>query len=112
MKNNENQRLFGMLGFAQRAGKLVIGTELICRALPRGRVKLVLVSATASAATKKKLFTKSEYYKVSVIEAQIDTDSLGTLIGKTYSPAAVAVEDEGFAREIALAVGAGGSVSN
>ena len=89
-----------MLGFAQRAGKLVIGTELICRAMQKGNVKLVVVSKDASSATKKKLFAKSGFYSVSAIEVDIDTDSLGEILGKTYSPAAVAVMDEGFTTEI------------
>ena len=100
LKNENNQRLRGMLGFANRAGKLVIGTELICRAMPKGGVKLVVVAKDASAATKKKLFSKSSFYSISAIEADIDTDSLGELLGKTYSPAAVAVTDDGFAVEI------------
>ena len=93
-----------MLGFAQRAGKLVIGTDLICRAMAKGNIRLVVVSAGASESTKKKLFVKSDYYGISAIEADIDTERLGKLIGKTYAPAAVAVTDEGFATEIKKAV--------
>ena len=59
MENKNKQRLCGMIGFAMRAGKLVIGTELICRAMPNGNIKLVAVAKDASAATKKKLFAKS-----------------------------------------------------
>ena len=94
------QRLYGMLGFAQRAGKLILGTELICGAMPRGSVKLVLVSREASDNTKKKLFAKSEFYGILAIEVDIDTERLGKLLGKTYAPVSVAVADEGFANEI------------
>jgi ribosomal protein L7Ae-like RNA K-turn-binding protein len=93
-----------MLGFAMRAGKLVIGTDLICRSMSKGAVRLVVVSRSASDATKKKLFVKSDYYGISAIEAEIDTERLGKLLGKTYTPAAVAVTDEGFAVEIKKAV--------
>ncbi len=89
-----------MIGFAMRAGKLVIGTELICRALPSGAVRLVLVSDNASDATKKKLFNKCEFYGVSAISSDIETEQLGRLLGKTYAPAAIAVKDAGFAKEI------------
>ena len=100
MENKSNQRLYGMLGFAMRAGKVIIGTDLVCRAMPTGRVKLVLISAAASDATKKKLFVKSDYYSISAIEVDVDTERLGNLLGKSYAPAAVAVTDEGFAEEI------------
>ncbi len=100
MENNNDRRLYGMLGFAMRAGKLVIGTEQICRALPKGKVELVLVSRSASDATRKKLFVKCDFYSISAIEVDIDTERLGKLIGKIYAPAAVAVTDAGFAAEI------------
>ena len=89
-----------MLGFAMRAGELVIGTELIVKALARGGVKLVVISDGASESTKKKLTVKSEFYDVMAIEVGIATDELGRLLGKTYAPAAVAVKNEGFAAEI------------
>ena len=89
-----------MLGFAQRAGKLVIGTELICSAMAKRSVKLVLVSNEASENAKKKLFAKCEFYGISAIEVNIDAERLGKLLGKTYAPVAVAVQDEGFAAEI------------
>ena len=104
METNKNQRFYGMLGFAMRAGKLVIGTEQICKSMARGEVKLVVISNGASDNTKKKLTVKSDYYGVSAVEAEIDTERLGSLLGKTYAPAAVAVTDDGFAAEIKKAV--------
>ena len=101
-----NERLSGMLGFAMRAGKLILGTELVCKAMPKagkGRVFLVAVADSASAATKKKLFTKSEFYGLSAIELPVDADTLASLLGKEHPIAAVAVTDERFAEEIAKA---------
>ena len=89
MENKNKQRLCGMIGFAMRAGKLVIGTELICRAMPNGNIKLVAVATDASAATKKKLFAKSGFYSISAIEVDFDSHSLGDLIGKTYAPSSL-----------------------
>ena len=86
-----------------RAGKVVIGTELICRALSRRgaqSVRLVMVSYTASDATKKKLLTKCEFYSKSAIVVDIESGELGRLLGKTYAPAAVAITDDNFAAEI------------
>ncbi len=89
-----------MLGLARRAGRVIIGTELICRAMPKrgeGSVRLVIISDKASDATRKKLAVKSDFYGIPYIEVSIDTEELGRMLGKTYSPAAVAVTDEGFA---------------
>ncbi len=100
MEGKNMQRILGMLGFAMRAGKLTVGTELTCRAMQRGDVKLVVVSSGASEATKKKLFTKSEFYGITAIEVDVDTERLGQLLGKTYAPAVAGVCDAGFANEI------------
>lgn len=94
------ERISGMLGLAMRAGKLIIGTEMICRAMPKGVAELVVVSSGASCGTKKKLFYKCEFYSTELIEIDIDTERLGRLLGKTYTPAAVAVTDHGIAEQI------------
>lgn len=105
--NADLTRFRGMLGFARRAGKTVIGTELICRALPKrgeGRIRLVIISDKASDATRKKLAVKCEFYGVDHIEVGMDTEELGHLLGKQFAPCAVAVTDGGFAEEIKKAL--------
>ena len=96
-----------MLGFAMRAGKVIIGTELVCAALSKRGAKsprLVLVATTASDGTKKKIFTKCEFYGVKVIEINEDGESLGRLLGKLYAPAVIAIADDRFAEEIRRAI--------
>lgn len=92
-----------MIGFARRAGKTVIGTELVCRAMPKGEVKLVVISSTASDSTKKKLTVKSAFYGISWVLIEIDTERLGALVGKGGAVAAVAITDQMFADEVVKA---------
>ena len=99
------QRITGMLGFAMRAGKLIFGTDLILSSLAKGKARLVVASSLASAATKEKLKKKSDYYGVRYIEIDMTREELGSLLGKTYTPAAVAVSDNGFAEQIIKAHG-------
>jgi len=104
---DHNQRLCGMLGFAMRAGRLCIGTPLVCKALGArdlGGVRLVLVSESASDATKKKLRCKCEFYGMGLWEVPLTLEALGKLLGKTYAPAVIGVCDDGFAREIDAAM--------
>ena len=77
MTTDKVQRISGMIGFARRAGKTVIGTELVCRAMPKGEVKLIVISNSASDSTKKKLTVKSAFYGISWVLAEIDTERLG-----------------------------------
>ena len=90
-----------MLGFAMRAGKLIIGTELVCTSLSSKRPPhLVAVSYGASDGTKKKISYKCEFYGIKTVQINLNTDELGHLLGKTYTPAVIGVMDEGFANEI------------
>ncbi len=97
-------RLLGMLGFAMRAGKLVIGTESVCRAMAKGSPKLVLVSDAASEGTKKKLTVKCEFYGIPYEMLPIEAGRLGALLGKAYAPMAIAVTESGFSEEIIKAL--------
>ncbi len=94
-----------MLGFAMRAGKVIIGTDAVCLAMRVGKPKLVLTSRDASDGTVKKIGYKCEYYKLPVMSLDIDGSELGRLLGKTYAPAVIAICDDGFAREICCALG-------
>ena len=95
------QRLRGMLGFAMRAGKLIIGTELVCSAMSSKKApKLVVVSQGASNGTKNKISYKCEFYNIKMVQINMSTDELGRLLGKTYTPAVIGIMDEGFANEI------------
>lgn len=65
MEIKSNSRLLGMLGFAMRAGKVIIGTELVTTGMKRrgaDRIRIALVASDASEATKKKIRTKGEFY--------------------------------------------------
>ena len=107
MENKTNTRLCGMLGFAMRAGKVIIGTELVCSSMAkRGKdaPRLVLISSTASDGTRKKILTKSEFYNIEATTIEIDSDELGRLLGKLYAPAVVAITDDRFAEEIRRAI--------
>ena len=107
MNSDKNVRLRGMLGFAMRAGRVVIGADLVAVAMSkRGKDKprLVLVSADASEATKKRAFSKSEFYGIEARQMELTGDELGKLLGKTYSPAVIGIADDGFASEIKLAL--------
>jgi ribosomal protein L7Ae-like RNA K-turn-binding protein len=94
------QRIKGMLGFARRAGKTVIGFDLSARALARGEARLLLTASDASDATKKRVGTKCEFYRTESVTVDISGEELGALLGKSGAVMVVAVTDKGFADEI------------
>lgn len=100
-------RLFGMLGFAMRAGKLTVGTEQVFAEMARPvgrRPEIVVFASDASAGAKKKIRTKSEFYGIEAFELPIAAEELGRRLGKTYTPVLVGVNDAGFAAEIRRAL--------
>ncbi len=103
MENKNRTRLFGMLGFAMRAGKIIIGTDQVISALPAKGAKsprLVILAADASAGTKKKITYKCEFYQKKLIVTDINGEELGKTLGKLYTPAVIAITDDRFAEEI------------
>ena len=105
VQTDGNARLCGMLGLAMRAGKVIVGTESVCTALAkRGKLRLVVYAFDASAATKKKITTKCDFYGVPAVEIYLDTGTLGKILGKTYGPACAALTCDSFANEIVKCV--------
>ena len=97
----ELTRLLTFLGLCRRAGKTVHGTPMVCTALAsRKPPVLVLLSAHASEGTKKRVEIICSFYRVPLLLLPAPTDRLAKAVGKTGDMAAVAVTDEGFAREL------------
>jgi ribosomal protein L30E len=115
VNNRAEIRLKGMLGFAMRAGKVIIGTETVLSAVSgreKKRPRLLLVAKNASPATKKKLCSQAEFYGVELAEINIESEELGRMLGKLYAPAVVAVIDERFAEEIRSAMKSASEISD
>lgn len=91
--------LLNMLGFAQKAGKIVSGDQAVLEKIKRGRVKLVIIAADAAENTRDKLSATAgrENVPCRVIGNKIQ---LGGAVGKSPR-AAVAIMDPGFAVKIA-----------
>ncbi len=90
-------RVLGMLGLARRAGKTVTGSDLVCKAMRRGELKLVLLASDASENTKKRISDKSAYYNVTLLNLDSDSGTIAHSLGKSGAIAAVGVTDENFA---------------
>jgi ribosomal protein L7Ae-like RNA K-turn-binding protein len=97
------ERFFGMLGLAKRAGKTVLGTDMICEKM-RAKKKpvLVLASREASEATRARLQQKCNFYNIPYCEVDVSTEKLGSICGCSGLAAAVAVTDAGFAEQLLL----------
>ena len=98
MKQN---KLSGILGIAKKAGKTVIGTDMVAEAI-RGRkskVVLALLSADASVNTVKRITNCTGYYHIPLrhLTMPFDSAELGRLLGRTSAISSVAITDAGLA---------------
>ncbi len=105
----QNTRFFRMLGFARRAGRLAFGAALTLDAVRHGRARLVILSAHASAGTKKQICNKCTFYNVPLCTVNTPPEELASFLGKDASVVSVAVLDERFASEILKSSGKEGS---
>lgn len=99
-----NSKVLSMLGLSRRAGATVIGTDLVTKALPSGKVKLVMYACDASANTEKKITDKCKFYKVKCIKLSYGGDEVAHAIGKQSTVSVVGLSDENFSREIDLLI--------
>lgn len=94
MKNN----YLNMLGLAQRAGKCVMGEELVISSIQSNQAKLIILANDIGKQTQKKITDKCKSYNVPVITGD-DRETLGHAVGKTHR-VAIAILDSGFANKI------------
>ena len=94
-----NGKILSSLGMCRRAGALVCGTPMICKALREsGKKPLIVISAgDVSDGTYKKLSDKCSYYGAPLVKIDCTGEMLATAVGKTGSLAAVAVTDKNLA---------------
>lgn len=91
-------KLSSLLGFAQRAGKLVSGEEQVEGRIRRGRVCFLIIAQDCSNNTRLKFINMAENYEVPYA-CLGSKDELGQIIGKPQR-AVVGVCDRKFATTI------------
>jgi len=99
----KRSKTVSLIGFATKAGKLTIGTELTVetvRSRKRNGVCLMLCASNASENTKKRVKDCGTYYNVPVIVLNETTEELSHITGKLHAVAVIGVADEGFAKAI------------
>jgi len=93
-------RIYSLLGFAQRSGKLVSGEEGVASALRRGRVHCLIIATDSSQNTQQRYKAMAKARNVCWYLFGTKTE-LGQAIGKAQR-SLIAVTDPSFARAIGL----------
>jgi ribosomal protein L7Ae-like RNA K-turn-binding protein len=93
-----NNAFLTLLGFAQKAGKLVAGEDTVHIALKKKKVKLLIVAGDASDNTKDRANQWKASFGVELLDV-LDKDTLSQAIGKS-NRALIGVIDQGFATQM------------
>ena len=91
----KTDRLYALLGLAQKAGKIESGEFCCENAVKSGKVKLMILSAESSDNTRKKFTDMCSWRKIPCMICG-DHEHLGRSVGKEFR-ACVCVTDQGFA---------------
>lgn len=95
------QKLYGAVGLARRAGKCIAGDFAVERAVKAKKAAHVLLDSHASKATKERYYALCERQGIGCIEIE----DIGKAIGKPGNKI-VAIMDENFAEMLKAAINA------
>ena len=93
-----NNKIYGLVGLARRAGKISFGTESSIETIEKKKAKLVIVAEDSSDRTKKNFKELSDKLNVEFRIAGTIED-LSRSIGQV-NKAVIVIKDENFAKEI------------
>ena len=93
------QKIEGLLGMAQRAGKIVSGELAARKAIASGQAAVAIVAGDASERTKETLRQEAGAKQIPVYDL-FTKEMLGRCLGKEYR-AVAALLDKGFAKTLA-----------
>lgn len=93
-----NDKVLGLIGLAQKAGKTASGEFMTEKAVKTGEAAVVILAEDASGNTKKKFSNMCEFYGVP-LRIYAAKEHLGHAMGKELR-ASLAVTDEGLAQAI------------
>ncbi len=80
----------------KRAGKLILGFDLVKAAMQVGEAELVILASDISPKTKKEMLFLAENYEYEVVDTVLTMDELWYSIGKRAG--VLAISDAGLAR--------------
>jgi len=91
-------KVYGLVGLAKRAGKVVCGEMSVKDSIRFGKAYLVIIAQDASDNTKKSVINSCKYYDVKHYIAGTK-DEIGHALGNNFN-ASICIIDKGFAKSI------------
>ncbi len=93
------EQLLFTVGLARKAGKVTVGTEMVCDDIRKKKVFLVLYASDVSGNTEKRITDCCRFYEVPCAKCEASKDALGGAIGKSFA-ACIGITDENLSKLI------------
>ena len=98
----DKTKFLSLLGLCKKSGNVIIGTPMVTKSLPQGKIFAVFYSCAASPSTEKKITDKCAFYGVECIKVDISLEELSHSIGKSSSITAVGIINENFSNQLKI----------
>lgn len=93
-----NKKVYGLLGLARRAGKIVFGTESVMQAIEKRKVKAIVIAQDAAERTKRHFIEQAQEKNIPIREVD-NMENLSKSIGQE-NKAIVGIMDGNFSKQI------------
>lgn len=85
------------IGLAKRAGKIILGFDVVKESIIKKQAKLVIVASDISPKTLKEITFLNEKYQSKMIQSNITIDELWQMLGKRVG--IISIIDENFSKK-------------
>ena len=99
MNKTTTEQLLFTIGLARKAGKVSVGTDMVCDDIRKKKVHIVIYASDVSANTEKRISDCCNYYNVSCHKCTVTKEDLGIAIGKSFA-ACIGITDENLSKLI------------
>ena len=98
----DKTKFLSLLGLCKKSGNVIIGTPMVTKSLPQGKIFAVFYSSASSPSTQKKICDKCAFYNVECIKTDISLEELAHWVGKSASVTAVGITNENFSNQLKI----------
>lgn len=92
MRDEDEEKIVGMIGIARRAGVLTAGFDSVVAGMKAGKVAAAFIAIDCSPKTKKEVRFFGGKYECKVVEIPLDMDTLKLVFGKRVGVMAISQE--------------------
>lgn len=92
------EKIFGLLTICRKAGRMVMGFDLVKEAIMTGKAKAVFLATDISAKTEKEIRFFAQRKNIEVHSLGADISEIGSATGK--NAAVIGICDDGFAKKL------------